>query len=267
MPFADIGSLTLYYEVFGEGREESLVLINGLGSDHREWLYQVPVFKKHFQVVTFDNRGTGVSGTPPGPYTTDQMAGDVDGLMESLGIERAHILGVSMGGLIAQKVAVLYPERVNHLVLACAAVGGEESIKPSAEAMEAFVSFNQEDPEGSLKKMLPYLYTGEFIQREDPEIDRFIRFALNKPQNQEGYMSQLAAISSHSSFRELLRIKAETLVITGGEDRLIPPQNSHILAEGIPRAHLTILPGAPHRLFAEGWDKFNGKILEFLKKG
>ncbi len=264
MPIATIGSLHLYYEIYGENREETLVLINGLGSDHREWLYQLPDFKEEYRVVVFDNRGTGVSDIPPGPYTTEEMAGDLCGLMDYLDIGEAHVLGVSMGGLIAQKFAVHYSKKVSKLVLACTGVGGEESIKPGREAIEAFRSFDDTEPEESLQRVLPYLYTKECIDRKDPEVDRFIRFSLQQGQNLDGYMSQLGAIGTHSSFGELGDIDAETLVITGGDDLLIPPENSSLLSEGIANARLLLLEGAPHRLFAESWREFNRSVLEFL---
>ncbi len=264
MPVASLPGLNIYYETYGDGKDRSLILINGLGSDHREWLYQVPAFRRHFRVVLFDNRGAGLSDSPPGPYTTEQMAGDVRELLGYLGIGRANVLGVSLGGLIAQQVAILYPEIVDALVLACTGVGGEHSVKPQEEAMGAFLSFSEEDPEGSLRKILPYLYTREFIERNDPEIERFLRYALNKRQNMEGYRAQLAAVSTHSSFQRLGRIRAKTLVITGNADSLIPPENSKILVGRIPGARLVFLEGAPHRLFAERWEEFNDQVLKFL---
>jgi pimeloyl-ACP methyl ester carboxylesterase len=161
-------------------------------------------------------------------------------------------------------VAILYPEVVERLVLACTAVGGEHSVKPSPESMEAFLAFDENDPEGSLRDMLPYLYTHDFIDKNDPEVERFIRYALGKRQNEEGYKAQLAAISSHSSFNDLDKIEAKTLVITGESDRLIPPENSEILAGKISGARLQYLKGAPHRLFAERWEEFNESVLAFL---
>lgn len=264
MPFASLPGLKMYYETYSDAKDVTLVLINGLGSDHREWLYQVPEFRRHFRVVLFDNRGTGLSDSPPGPYTTEQMAGDVRDLLTYLGIGSANVLGVSMGGLIAQKVAIIYPEIVDKLVLTCTGVGREHSVKPSEEAMDSFRSYSEKDPEGSLRKMLPYLYTREFIEKDDPEIERFIRYALSRKPNAGGYLAQMAAVSSHSSFHQLEYIGAKTLVITGDADTLIPPENSEILAGKIPGAKLVYIEGAPHRLFAERWQDFNEKIIAFL---
>ncbi len=264
MPLANLEGITLYYETYGDGNEQALLLINGLGSDHREWLYQLPDFKKHFRVIIYDNRGTGLSDTPPGPYTTSQMADDAARLLDFLEIDKAHVLGVSMGGLIAQMVAAIHPERVNRLVLACTAFGGEESIKPSPEVMAAFASFDENDPEGSVRRLVPYLYSEKFIKSGNPEIERFVRYAVSKKQNKEGYAFQLAAISSHSSFGLLKSIMAKTLVITGTEDAVIPPENSEILAEKIPDARLEYVEGGPHRFFAENHREFNEKVLRFL---
>jgi pimeloyl-ACP methyl ester carboxylesterase len=267
MPFAELEGITLYYETYGDGNDRTIILINGLGSDHREWLYQIPAFKDHFRVIVFDNRGTGISDVPEGPYTTDDMAKDAVSLLRFLGTEKSHVLGVSMGGFIAQKVAILYPHIVDRLVLACTAMGGEKSIKPDPDALAAFASYDENDPEGSLRRVLPYLYTKEFIESGDPEIERFIRFALTKRQSREGYMNQMAAISTHSSYDDLKRIEAETLVITGTADRLIPPENSEILAREIKRSKLRLIEGAPHRLFAERREEFNRAVLEFLTEG
>lgn len=264
MPLARLSRLTLYYETYGDENERTLLLINGLGSDHREWLYQIPAFKRKFRVIAFDNRGTGLSDAPPPPYTTAEMADDAAALLDHLGIARASVLGVSMGGLIAQMVAIRHPQAVEKLVLGCTAVGGDRSIKPPPEVMAAFSSFDPDDREGSVRRVLPYLYTEDFIRSCPEEIERFVRFSSTKKQSPEGYAGQLAAISTHSSWDLLSSIEAETLVITGTADRVIPPENSRLLAERIPHARLHLIEGAPHRLFAENHEEFNRVVLEFL---
>src|SRR5512140_3268314 len=155
MPYADAPGFRMYYEEHGSGFP--LLLINGLGSDHLEWLHQLPPFEARFRVVVFDNRGTGMTEIPPGPYTTAEMADDAAALLRALGIARAHVLGVSLGGMIAQEVALRHPDRVNRLVLGCTAPGGELAVRPSPEAMAAFAFAKREDPEGELRRMLPFL--------------------------------------------------------------------------------------------------------------
>lgn len=104
MPFTDAPGFRMYYEVHGDGFP--LLLINGLGGDHTEWLFQLPEFSRHFKVITFDNRGAGDSGAPTVPYSTAQMADDAAALLSFLGISRTHVLGFSMGGMIAQEMAL-----------------------------------------------------------------------------------------------------------------------------------------------------------------
>jgi 3-oxoadipate enol-lactonase len=265
MPHTEAPGFRMYYEVDGKGFP--LLLINGLGSDHREWLYQVPAFARRFEVVAFDNRGTGRSEVPPGPYTTAQMADDTAALLETLGIARAHVLGVSAGGMIAQEVALRHPERVEALVLACTAPGGALSIRPSPEAMAAFVVAGGGDREAELRRMMPFLYTDAYVREHPEEIDAFIRRRLENPTSPLGYAAQLAAAMSHDAAERLERIEARTLVLTGDADRLVHWENSLRIAGRIRGARLVVLPRAPHRLFAENADAFNREVLSFLTAG
>ncbi|MCK4963645.1 MAG: alpha/beta fold hydrolase, partial [Dehalococcoidia bacterium] len=121
MPTTKVGDINMYYEVHGEG--EPLLLIMGLGSDLTSWIFQIPEFSKKYQVIAFDNRGVGRTDAPDVPYSTAMMADDTTGLLDALGIEKAHVLGLSMGGFIAQELAVKYPQRVKSLVLAATAAG------------------------------------------------------------------------------------------------------------------------------------------------
>ncbi|MBP2683162.1 MAG: alpha/beta fold hydrolase, partial [Deltaproteobacteria bacterium] len=263
MPHKNLPGFRVYYETHGSGFP--LLLINGLGSDHLEWLYQVPAFEPHFEVVIFDNRGTGASDVPPGPYTTAQMADDAAALLEALGIPRAHVLGVSLGGMIAQEVALRHPDRVARLVLGCTGPGGTLAVRPSPEAMAAFAGAGGEDPEAELRRMLPYLYSDAYIEERPKEIDAFLRRRLENRTPREGYTGQMAAAVTHDAADRLDRIRAGTLVITGDADRLVPPENSARIAGRIPGARLVLLPGAPHRLFAENADAFNREVLDFLQ--
>ena len=263
MPYTDAPGFRMYYEEHGNGFP--LLLINGLGSDHLEWLHQLPAFEARFRPVVFDNRGTGLTDVPPGPYTTAQMADDAASLLRALGIPRAHVLGVSLGGMIAQEVALRHPDRVDRLVLGCTGPGGELSVRPSPEAMAAFALAKGEDPEAELRRMLPFLYTDVCIRERPEEIEGFVRRRLANPTPPEGYLGQLSAAVSHDASSRLEKIRARTLVITGDADRLVNWENSLRLAGRIPEATLVVLPGAPHRLFAETADAFNREVLRFLE--
>ena len=265
MPYTDAPGFRMYYEEHGSGFP--LLLINGLGSDHLEWLHQLPAFAAHGRVVVFDNRGTGKTDVPPGPYTTAQMADDAASLLRALGIPRAHVLGVSLGGMIAQEVALRHPDLVDGLVLGCTGPGGKLSIHPSPEAMAAFAIAKGEDPEAELRRMLPFLYTDACIRERPGEIEGFVRRRLDHPTPPEGYLAQLSAAVIHDASSRLGNIRARTLVITGDADRLVNWENSLRLAGRIPGAMLVVLPGAPHRLFAETADDFNREVLSFLQNG
>ncbi|PJB30800.1 MAG: alpha/beta hydrolase [Deltaproteobacteria bacterium CG_4_9_14_3_um_filter_65_9] len=262
MPTTDAPGFRMYHEEHGSGFP--LLLINGLGSDHLEWIHQIPAFAARFRTVVFDNRGTGRTDMPPGPYTTAQMADDAASLLEALGITRAHVLGVSFGGMIAQEVALRHPDRVDALVLGCTGPGGELSVRPSPEAMAAFTVAKREDPEAELRRMLPFLYTDACIRERPGEIEGFVRRRLDHPTPPEGYVAQLSAAVTHDASSRLEKIRARTLVITGDADRLVHWENSLRLSGRIPGAKLVVLPGAPHRLFAENADAFNREILRFL---
>ena len=261
MPFTVSPGFALAYEVRGAGFP--LLLINGLGSDRGEWMAQIPAFGR-FRVITFDNRGSGESGTPPGPYTTTEMADDAAALLSFLGVERSHVLGVSLGGMIAQEVALRHPGRVGRLVLVCTTPGGDATVRPSPEALAAFARARDGDREAELRRTIPFLYTGRFRTGHPEEIEAFIARRLAAPSSPEGYAAQLAAAVGHSAGDRLKEIRSPTLVIAGTADRLVPPVNSERIASRIPGARLVLVPGAPHRLFAENAEAFNREVLSFL---
>ena len=265
MPYTETPGFRMHYETQGGG--DPLLLINGLGSDSTEWLFQFPAFARRFLVVAFDNRGTGRSDTPPGPYSTAQMADDAAALLTHLGAARAHVLGVSLGGMVAQEVALRHPEQVRKLVLACTAPGGEGSVRPAPEVLKHFVRSPGGDPEEEVRRVLPFLYSERYLRDHPEEVEEFVRRRIAGPVSVEGHAAQLAAAMSHSAWERLEDIGAPTLVIAGDGDRVVPTENSHRIAERIPEARLVILPGAPHRLFAENAEDFNRAVISFLLPG
>ena len=263
MPHTLAPGFRMQYETHGRG--DPLLLINGLGSDVSEWLFQLPAFGRFFRVVTFDNRGAGGSETPPGPYSTAQMADDAAALLAHLSIDRAHVLGVSLGGMIAQEVALRHPENVLRLVLACTAPGGEGSLRPDPETLRSFARSPGGDPQEEIRRVIPFLYTEEYRRGHPEEIEAFVRRRLERPVSAEGHAAQLTAAVNHSAWDRLATIRAPTLVIAGDGDRVVPPENSRRIARRIHGANLVLLPGAPHRLFAENAEEFNREVVTFLR--
>jgi 3-oxoadipate enol-lactonase len=262
MPFTDAPGFRMAYEARGTGFP--ILLINGLGSDRQEWLRQVPAFERRFRVIAFDNRGSGESGSPPGPYSTAGMADDAAALLSFLGVERAHVMGVSLGGMIAQEFALRHPERTERLVLVCTSPGGEVSVRPSPEALAVFARAPGGDREAEIRRTIPFLYTARFLREHPEEIEAFLARRISSPSSPEGYAAQLSAAVGHSAGDRLRGIRTPTLVIAGTADLLLPPVNSERIASCIPGAKLVLLPDAPHRLFSENAEEFNREVLTFL---
>lgn len=274
MSKAKADSIELYYEEHGSG--DPLMLVMGLGADSTAWLFQIPDFAKHYRTVVFDNRGVGRSDKPPGPYTIHQMADDAAGLLDVIGIERTHVLGISMGGMIAQELALRHPQRVRGLVLGCtypepdaeierqrefslAQFGGSVSAKG-----EMKVDVSAIDPMSFFQHLLPTVFNQEFIERELPKLLEIFAGSLQYGFSMEAILGQVAAVMNHKATERLHQITAPTLVITGDADRLVPPGNSDILAKHIPNATLVRIPGGSHGFNFETPQIFNREVLEFL---
>lgn len=274
MSIAKIDSIELYYEEHGSG--DPLLLIMGLAADSMAWLFQVPELSKHYRTITFDNRGVGRSAKPPGPYTISQMADDTAALLDVLDIARTHVVGVSMGGMIAQELALRHPQRVRGLVLACTYPEPDADIERqrqfSVEQLGGQVSASGDihidlkalDPMAFFQQLLPLAFNQEFIEKELPKILPLFTSALQYGFSMEAILGQVAAVMSHKATDRLHQITSPTLVITGDADRLVPPANSDVLAKHIPNATLVKVPGGSHGFNFETPEIFNREVLSFL---
>jgi len=264
MPTIKVNDISIYYEVHGKG--EPLLLISGLGYDLTAWMFQPPEFSKKYRVVVFDNRGVGRTDAPDMAYSTEMMADDTVGLMNALSIEETHILGLSMGGLIAQYLAFKYPKRVRSLILADTAASPHSLFKHVANA---WVRMTQEgiNHETFVRNQLPWLYTNKFFEnqkRVQTAIDRIL--ANPYPQPAYAFSRQASAAIEHDTRDRIGHITAPTLVLVGKEDILCPVKLSEELAAGIPNAELVVLEGRGHGSCGEIPDRFNRAVLEFLAK-
>ena len=267
MPKVEVNGITIDYRVEGQG--EPLIMIMGLGSDQSNWRLQTGLFRKHYRTITFDNRGVGKSDKPTEPYSINMMVDDTIGLMDHLGIQKAHILGVSMGGMIAQELAINYPERVNKLVLGCtfACRNGSSGLTSGAsKAMEAYESSSKN--EASIRRLVDIiidltfnrtLYRVIFIPLMKIAIGLSGLSVLN------GVAGQLDAILEHDAADRLWMVRAPTLVITGTEDRLVNPVSSDFIANLVPKAKLVKVEGGSHGFSGEMSNEFNTEVLDFLR--
>jgi len=267
MPRILVGKINLYYEIHGEGFP--LVMIMGLGGPSAAWdKYIINTFSKEFRVVIFDNRGSGRSDVPEGDYSIEMLAGDVVGLMSALGLLRAHVLGVSMGGMVAIELALRYPERVDKLVLCCTSGGASRFIPPKGNAMEDIMGLMSGEPEEMLKRGLRLMYTPEFIAEHPERIEEFIQEmrASNVSYSPVGTMRQLRGIMGFDAHDRLHMIKIPTLIIAGKRDPLIPYENSIILAEEIPGSKIVLFEDAGHGLYSQKREEFCKIVIDFLKE-
>ena len=267
MATAKVGDIDIYYEVHGEG--EPLILIMGYALSSAGWTSNVPLFSKEYRVVVFDNRGTGRSDKPDIPYTMQMMADDVVGLLDTIGIDAAHICGVSMGGFIAQNLVLRYPERVISLVLACTNHGGTHVIAADTEVVGRLFDFERTQkltPEENLREMLPLLCSQQFIDNNPDIIEQFVAKSTEYPTPIHVLIRQKEAMAGHDTYDRLPEINAATLVIAGDADKIVPVENSKLLADRIPNAELVIVKNMGHGFFLEAADEFNETVLDFLKR-
>ena len=266
MPKAAVNGINMYYQVHGKG--VPLVMIQGFAGNHQAWFFQTPVFKKYYKVIIFDNRGIGRTEKSSEPYTIRTMAEDVIGLMDYLNIDKAHVLGLSLGGMVAQEVAISYPERVIKLVLGSTLAGSEGGSDVHPEMVKAFAIPKSPDSIDvrsiPIEKMMYKMISLAFNKR----LWRMILLPLSKYSmksiNPEGHFKQMLAISSYSTLDRLHLIKATTLVITGTGDRIISPGASEVIASHIPNAKLVLVKGGSHAFFMEMRGRFNKEVLGFL---
>ncbi|MGC8657640.1 MAG: alpha/beta fold hydrolase [Desulfomonilaceae bacterium] len=264
MPYCQQDKLNIYYEIHGQG--SPLVMIRGLGSNADHWYAQTEFFAKFFKVLIFDNRGIARSSDPGEDYTVPAMAADTVGLMDALKLKMAYVMGLSMGGMIAQELAINYPDRIKGLVLVCTHCGGSRQTQPSAEVSALFKEMVYENsPEAKVNAAttLFHLHT----LKNFPEIPKYYSdVSLKNPASTEILIKQWGAVLQHDTYSRLPRIGAPTLVLSGDGDVLIPPENSKILAERIPNAELEIVPNAGHQVLIEQAALCNEAILNFLRR-
>ncbi len=266
MAKAQVKGIEMAYNIDGEG--EPVLLIGGFTMVKESWELQVVELAKRFRVITFDNRGVGETTVPTEPFTIDEMAADTVGLMDALSIDSAHIFGVSMGGLIAQVLALDHPDRVGKVALGCTTHGGRRAVQPSREVMEVLAK--AADPsievEKSVRIRLPTIFSERFIREEPERLEEFVRFSVQYWPTPQGAAGQMGALSVFNVRRRLGEIRCPVLAITGAEDRMMPPENARLLAEGIEGAAHYLVADAGHSFFLEKPDEVNRVLIDFFTK-
>ncbi|MFX0116761.1 MAG: alpha/beta fold hydrolase [Candidatus Hodarchaeota archaeon] len=258
-------NLNMYYEIHGKGFP--LVMIMGLSANVYWW--DPPFLEelaRHFQVLIFDNRGVGRSDDPQVDFSIKTMAEDLAALMDAIDIRRSHILGISMGGMIAQEFVLNWPERVEKLVLCATNCGGAEQKLASDDALQTLMSFAQREHDQELvKEALPLLLSDDFITENPKWIEERTADILKIPTTPSSYGRQLGAIMNFYTFERLESITSPTLVLHGKKDILVPPENAEILAAKIPGAKLALFENSAHLIFSQETQMVTNAIIEFLR--
>lgn len=262
MPIAKTENLDIYYEIIGQG--EPLVMIRGVGSNVDHWYEQVPVLSQKYQLLVFDNRGIARSSDPGRSFSTKDMAVDTIALMEAVGIKKAHILGYSMGGMIAQEMALSYPEKVKGLILVATDCGISLRVRAKPEFSRLFTEMVRLGTNEAKQAAAACLFAKQTFETRPEIIQRYAEVSLRYPASQQILSRQWAAITQHEACDRLPDITSPTLAITGSEDALIPPENAKVMADRIPVAQMISIDVGGHLFLIEQPEAFNEAVINFL---
>jgi 3-oxoadipate enol-lactonase len=261
VPTADVNGITINYQLEGEG-EQTVVLVNGLADDLLSWDFQVPaLLAAGFRVLRFDNRGIGASDKPEGAYTSRLLADDAKALVDRLGITGFHLMGVSMGGMIAQEYALAYPDDLRSLTLACTYAA------PGEFCSRMFLMWGDLAPEMGvpfvMRDVALWAFTVPFFEERPEDAAEFEDAMAGLPMSVDAYLSQLNVIQTHDTTDRLAQITTPTMVLAGEEDILIPVRLSRRLHEGLPASTWKTVPGG-HACLWESPDPFNTAFIDFV---
>jgi pimeloyl-ACP methyl ester carboxylesterase len=266
MPRVEAGGITLHYVELGAADRPALLMIMGWGGDHTAWAFQLPVLAERFRVLALDNRGAGQSEQPDVPYTIAGMADDAVAVLDAAGVERAHVCGASMGGMIAQELALRHPGRVLSLQLHCTLARSDAY---GALLVRSLLGVKARgDREEFARALLPWILCRRTAAEQPGLVQALVQRAVEHPYptSYTGLARQAEAIAAHDTLDRLGRIRVPTLVTVGAEDIMVPPAFSRELHARIPGAELAVIPDAGHVHFIEQPERFNRVALDFLAR-
>ncbi|HET8529286.1 MAG TPA: alpha/beta fold hydrolase [Gaiellaceae bacterium] len=259
---ASSDGVRIAYELRGEG--EPLVLVHGLAYDRFGWGRLPDLLAERFRVVVLDNRGVGESDAPAGPYTVAQLAADVVAVLDDAGLDRVNLFGVSLGGYVAQELALTRPERLRRLVLCSTAPGGARAVPMPQATQEVFARYPTMEREAGLR-MFVENSLGERGVRELPElVEEILRYRLEHAPSVDAWLAQAAAGATYDNSERVGSISVPTLVLHGGADVVVDPRNAGVLASSIPGACVEVVPDCGHLLVWEDSERVARLVTEFL---
>jgi pimeloyl-ACP methyl ester carboxylesterase len=258
------GDLELAWYSAGEG-ERAILLVMGLGGRAADWGRQfVSELGRRFRVLSFDNRGTGASSKPRVTWSMRDMAEDSVRVLDAAGVQKAHVIGVSMGGVIAQLLALTHPDRVDHLVLMSTYPGGQKMEPPAPEAREVFVFPTGVPRDEIVRDRMQRITAPGFAAAHPAVIEELVELAIAQPTPTRTFGAQLQAILDAPLAERIGEIRSPTLIVHGDCDPLIPIGNGRAIHERMPQARFQLLPGCGHLAMWEMPDELVRVVLDFL---
>jgi pimeloyl-ACP methyl ester carboxylesterase len=265
--FARVGGRRLAYEEVSPADPEATVLfLCGIGAKRQGWYKQLPVLGARFRTIAVDYRDVGDSDAADGPYSIADVAEDTAALAAELGIERASLVGVSMGGFVALELALRHPGLVDKLVLVVTSAGGPTHVSTSPEIIRLLMPQEGEEFEtgAGARRVCAAVAAPGFAESHPDDIDDFVAIAVHRPMHRDAYLRQLAACRAHDVSQRLGEIRAPTLVLHGDVDPLVRVENGRFLAAGIAGAELLVYEDTGHIPEVERAERFNRDVIAFL---
>lgn len=263
MPTIHANGINIAYESAGDG--PPLLFITGLGYGGWFWHKQVPDLSRHYRVITFDNRGSGGTDKPDGPYSTPMLAADAAGLLDALGITGAYVVGHSLGGFIAEELTLARPELVSRLVLASTTFGGPNAVPITPEALAVMMD-RSGDPADLVRRGVAIAAGPGFSEAHPAVVEALLAYRFTGPVPAAQYQAQMMAGAMHNAEDRVSEIVCPTLVLFGEHDKVVPPANANLLVAKIADADRVILPGVGHIFPLEDVDATNSTLHEFFSK-
>lgn len=262
--FANNDGVRIAYEDHEAADGAPILLIHGLGYARWGWEPVLDPLAEHHRVIALDNRGIGDSDVPVGPYTAAEMATDALAVLDDAGLDHAHVIGTSLGGMIAQELAIDHADRVDRLVLVASHPGGGSGY-PLPEATQRLIEeMPRMEPTEALRRATRNALSAGAVEDQPELVERILEHRTSDPQDPAGWQAQAAAGSGYESGGRLSGISAPTLVVQGDEDVVVDTRNAEMITDAIPDARLRWIEGAGHLAFWEQPARFVDLILGFL---
>jgi 3-oxoadipate enol-lactonase len=263
LPETIFQDLRIHWESYGD--KAPLLLISGVGGGTWTWEESIEAWSPHFRVIVFDNIGAGRSSMPNRPYTMAEMADHAAVVLDAAGVKQAGVLGLSMGGMIAQELALRHPHRVRRLVLGSTHCGGSRRIPPDPNIIKQFADNKGLSPEEIFDKNLLLLITPQFLKKGSDVLKRYKERELKAPiQPDYALKGQLDAIGGFDACGRIHNIKVPTLILTAEQDKLVPPENGRLLSSHIPGAAVKSFADAGHLIHLECAREFHEMVMQFF---